>query len=100
LNGTGGLHSIAADCLGGSPVGAAIGYGSFWVRVSSGYHLYRLDAATAQVTADISGLPQAPSGFTQVVAAGEGAIWTSNIAAGTVSRIDPATNRVVATIPV
>jgi YVTN family beta-propeller protein len=35
------------------------------------------------------------------VAAGEGAVWIVNAeAAGTVSRIDPQTNRVVATIPV
>jgi YVTN family beta-propeller protein len=100
LTGTGGLHSLASVCLGGTPTGAALGFGSLWVRLSSGYRVYRIDTATARVDADVSGLPQAPFGFTQVLAAGEGAVWTSNVAAGSVSRIDPATNKVVATIPV
>ena len=100
LTGTGGLHSIASVPILGAPVGAGLGFGSFWVRTAPGYDLYRIDTATAQVTADISGLRQAPVGFGQYVAAGEGAIWTSNINAGSVSRIDPGTNRVVATIPV
>jgi YVTN family beta-propeller protein len=34
------------------------------------------------------------------IAFGEGAVWVANSAAGTVSRIDPETNEVVATIAV
>jgi hypothetical protein len=100
LNGSGGLHSILSVSVPGAPVGAGLGFGSFWVRTGSGYDLYRIEAATGQITADIPGLPQAPFGFSQDVEAGERALWASNINAGSVSRIDPATNRVVATIPV
>ena len=34
------------------------------------------------------------------VAVGEGSVWVTNYLDGTVSRIDPATNRVVATLEV
>jgi hypothetical protein len=100
LVGTGGLHSILDLPLRGSPDGADLGFGSYWVRVAPGFDLFRYDTASGRVTADIDGLPTAPSGFSQYVAAGEGAIWTSNVNAGSVTRIDPATNRVVTTIPV
>ncbi len=100
LNGTGGLHSIQALPLHGGPVGAALGFGSYWVRTAPGYDLYRYDTTTGRVTAHVDGLSTSPFAFSQYVAAGEGAIWTSNINSGTVTRIDPATNRVVATIPV
>ncbi len=100
LVGTGGLHSIAGVNVVGAPVGASVGFGSFWVRTGSGTDIYRIDAATNTVSVDIRGLSTAPSGYSQEVAAGEGAIWTSNIFGGSVSRIDPNTNRVVATIPV
>lgn len=100
LTGTGGLHSIIGVPLPGIPIGAALGFGSYWVRVAPGYSLYRFDTATGQATARIEGLPSAPFAFSQYVAAGEGAIWTSNVNSGSVTRIDPATNRVVTTIPV
>ena len=100
LLGTGGLHSTASLNTVGVPVGLAVGFGSVWLRAGSGWNIVRIDAARATISAGIEGLPTAPQGFSQAVAAGEGAIWTANIYGGSVSRIDPATNRVVATIPV
>jgi hypothetical protein len=100
LNGTGGLHSIRELALLGRPDGAALGFGSYWVRTDPGYDLFRFDTSTGQVAAHIEGLSTAPFAFSQYVAAGEGAIWASNINAGSVTRIDPATNRIVTTIPV
>ena len=95
-----GLRSTASLATIGAPDGAAVGFGSFWLRAGSGYTMYRIDAATTTIAAEIQGLPTATPGFSQPIAAGEGSIWTSNIGDGSVSRIDPATNRVVATIPV
>lgn len=99
LNGTG-LRSTASLATFGAPVGAAVGFGSFWLRAGTGYTMDRIDAATTTISTEIQDLPTATPGFSQPIAAGEGSIWTSNIGAGSVSRIDPATNRVVATIPV
>jgi len=98
LTGTGGLHSTASIPIVGTPVGGATGFGSFWVR--TGPEIFRVDASTNTVTADIQDLPSAPDNFFAPVATGEGAVWTSNISAGTVTRIDPTTNKVVQTIPV
>jgi len=98
LTGIGGLHSTAAVPILGTPVGGAAGFGSVWVR--TGTQLFRIDPAAGKVTATINDLPSSPDRFVEPVATGEGAVWTSNIAAGTVTRIDPATNKVVATIPV
>ena len=100
LTGTGGLHSTIGVRLPGIPVGSALGFGSYWVRIAPGFSLYRFDTSTGQATARIEGLQTAPFAFSQYVAAGEGAIWTSNVNSGSVTRIDPATNRVVATIRV
>jgi virginiamycin B lyase len=98
LSGTGGLHSTAGVWIHGAPEGAAVGFGSLWVRTDT--EIDRIDEATNVVTATIEGLPPAPTDFAQEIGVGEGAVWTSNIYAGSVSRIDPATNKVVATIPV
>jgi virginiamycin B lyase len=98
LTGTGGLHSISAIPYTGTSVGSAIGFGRVWVR--AGAEIFGFDGATGSLTADITGLPGSPPNFFQAVAAGEGAVWTSNIAGGSVSRIDPSTNAIVATIPV
>ena len=38
--------------------------------------------------------------FPSWIAVGSGSVWVSNTSDGTVSRIDPASGRVVATIPV
>lgn len=55
--------------------------------------VWRLDATTGRVEAII------PTGQESLaLAAGADAVWVTNQAAGTVSRIDPRTNRVVKTI--
>jgi YVTN family beta-propeller protein len=38
--------------------------------------------------------------FPQQVVVGEGAVWVPNAGSGTISRIDPQTNKIVATIPI
>jgi Tol biopolymer transport system component len=98
ITGTGGLHSTACVPITGTTTGAAVGFGSVWVRTGAG--LFRIDASTNTVVANIQGLPGALGTYGTAVATGEGAVWTSNIGAGSVSRIDPATNTIVATIPV
>jgi YVTN family beta-propeller protein len=73
------------------------GEGSVWAS-DFGYDLVRrYDAATGQLLAVIQ-LPagSAPTGITDA----NGAIWVANHHGGTVSRIDPATNKVVANIKV
>lgn len=60
----------------------------------AGYHTFDLRRVTARLQATIA------VGRTPLyVAAGAGAVWVSNYRDSTVSRIDPSSNRVVATIP-
>jgi len=75
-----------------------VGFGSLWVRTGAG--LFRVDATSSKVTARIEGLPGTLGTYSTPVATGEGAVWTSNAFYGSVSRVDPATNRIVKTIPV
>jgi len=82
------------------PCGAmAILDGSLWVADCKENALVRIDTRTAQKTATIpTGL--ASTGELNVVS-GAGSIWVaSDNTAGKVSRVDPATNAVIATIPV
>ncbi|MCW4462943.1 YncE family protein [Sphingomonas sp. BT-65] len=82
------------------PCGAmAILNGSLWVADCKENALVRIDTRTARKTATIpTGL--ASTGELNVVA-GAGSIWVaSDNSAGAVSRVDPATNTVIATIPV
>jgi YVTN family beta-propeller protein len=97
LSGSGGLHEVAQIPLAGVPTGIAMGFGSVWVRTGSA--IARIDAATNRIVARIR-VPGAHELFHTEVATGEGAVWTSNIGAGSVSRIDPRSNAIVATIPV
>ena len=82
------------------PCGAmAILDGSLWVADCKENALVRIDTQTAQKTATVNtGL--ASTGELNVVA-GAGSIWVaSDNVAGKVSRVDPATNAVIATITV
>ncbi|MFC3308762.1 Vgb family protein [Blastomonas aquatica] len=82
------------------PCGAmAILDGSLWVADCKEQALVRIDTQTAQKTATVpTGL--ASTGELNVVA-GAGSIWVaSDNVAGKVSRVDPATNTVIATITV
>ncbi|HEU5212182.1 MAG TPA: BTAD domain-containing putative transcriptional regulator [Gaiellaceae bacterium] len=97
LSGSGGLHEVAQTPLPGVATGLATGFGSVWVR--TGRVIHRIDTTTNRVVARIR-VPGAHELYHTEVASGGGAVWTSNIGAGSVSRIDPKSNEIVATIPV
>lgn len=94
----------ASDCDRPFVYNIAIGFGSAWIN--RGRDLVRIDLATnrisrldpATVGLDVADFPTA----IEDVAVGAGAVWvwhTTSSRAEQVSRIDPATNRLVATIP-
>jgi YVTN family beta-propeller protein len=74
------------------------GFGSIWTADSderlTAFTVTRVDAATARIRASIP-VGRSP----QAIAVGEGYVWSANHDEGTLSRIDPATNEVTATIP-
>lgn len=72
---------------------------SLWVANCEDSNLYRVDIETGQVQASIPTGIANPRGETNVVS-GAGAIWVPSDAEGKISRIDPATNEVTATIDV
>ncbi len=77
-----------------SPAALRAGLGGLWL-VSDANKVVRLDATSGSVVAEI------PVGRgSRFTAVGGGAVWVLNQSDGTVSRIDPGTNTVVATIPV
>jgi virginiamycin B lyase len=79
--------------------GLASGYGSIWVTNTGGWReqtpgsIQRVDADGRIVVATI---PVGPRPL--FLATGEDAVWTINQGDGTVSRVDPQTNQLVATI--
>jgi outer membrane protein assembly factor BamB len=76
--------------------GVAVGDGAVWtVGDAYGRQLWQVDSATRRLKATIR-LPFVPGR----VAAGEGAVWVTSLLGDEVARVDPATGRVVATIPV
>ena len=88
--------------IGVIPTALAIGGGSIWVAAPAPYGSYaavwRLDPITARVTqttplGKVVGYPP-----TLEIAFGEGAVWVASYDAGTVTRLDPVTGTVVATI--
>jgi YVTN family beta-propeller protein len=81
------------------PDSIAYGEGALWVTMYNPDNMVaesveRLDALTGNVLGRI----QAGSGCD--VATSPGAVWTANERTRTIDRIDPATNQVVATVPV
>jgi YVTN family beta-propeller protein len=82
-------------------VSLAVGEGSVWVVRHPNVRrpsdvpgsVVRIDAQTGKTIADI-GVERSPSG----IAVAYGSVWVSNMADGTLSKIDPRTNSVVATI--
>lgn len=93
---TGKLASFAVP----RPCGTmAIADGSLWVANCKGAEIYRIDIETAQLEAKVASGLANPKGETNVVA-GAGSVWVASDPAGAVARIDPATNAVIATIPV
>ncbi len=84
---TGRLRGPAIS-VGPGPLAVTTGEGGVWVATGDGY-VRRLDPRTGRVThggAQIDGLAG--------LAAGEGAVWATSSAAGTLTRIDPRTGRV------
>jgi len=77
----------------------AVGAGSVWATQFDG-RLIRIDARTRRISARISARPIY---FGSVVTFGGGFVWTGNDDernhSGSVSKIDPATNRVVRNLP-
>jgi virginiamycin B lyase len=77
----------------------AVGAGSVWATQFDG-RLVRIDARTGRISARISARPIY---FGSVVTVGGGFVWTGNDdernRSGSVSKIDPATNRVVGNLP-
>ena len=96
------LRLTGEASIGVIPTALAIGGGSIWVAAPSphGPHaaVWRFDPITARVTqttrlGKVVGYPP-----TLDIAFGEGAVWVASYDAGTVTRLDPATGNVVATI--
>jgi YVTN family beta-propeller protein len=92
----------AETSLGVIPTALAVGDGSIWVAAPDPFDphaaVWRLDPVTARVTqttklGKVVGYPP-----TLDIAFGEGAVWVASYDAGTVTRVDPATGDVVATI--
>lgn len=81
------------------PGAVAVGAGAVWVTLPYAQRLVRVRSAGP-------GLPYAVAGDVRIgkgaaaVAVGAGAVWVANSADGTISKVDAASNRVVATIRV
>jgi YVTN family beta-propeller protein len=76
--------------VGRSPSGMAAGVGALWVACTGDDYVARV---TASLTSSSSVSIPVGDGPTSV-AVGAGAVWVADTVAGTVSRIDPATNEV------
>jgi len=93
----------AAIPVGKSPCsGLAAGFGSIWVpncgdRTGDGKSVSRIDMKTNEV---IATLPIGPAQSEGGVATGAGSFWMVSDQKGVLSRIDPATNKVIAEITV
>lgn len=102
-----GLSGKLAEVPMAHPCGAmAVAAGSLWVADCKAGTLNRIDLGTAKITATIATGIANPEGETNVVA-GAGSIWVASQAGdggsdakGTISRVDPATNQVIATVAV
>jgi DNA-binding beta-propeller fold protein YncE len=85
--------------VGGLPQAIAVGEDAVWVATWLGRdpndlrgEVVRVDPATLEVVARI------PLGEVGDIAAGEGSVWVTNLRAGTLTRIDPETNRIAGII--
>ena len=77
----------------------AIASEALWVANCEDANLYRINIETAEVEQIIPTGIANPKGETNVVA-GAGSIWVPSDADGKISRIDPETNKIIATIDV
>jgi DNA-binding SARP family transcriptional activator/streptogramin lyase len=96
------LRPTGKASIGVIPTAVAIGGGSIWVAAGAPYGphaaVWRFDPITARVTQTttlgrVVGYPP-----TLDIAFGEGALWVASYDAGTVTRLDPVTGNIVATI--
>lgn len=93
-------HGMLARVAMAHPCGAmAIAANALWVADCQRATLNRIDLRTAKVTAVVRTGIADREGELNVVA-GAGSIWVASDAAGAIARVDPATNRVVASIAV
>lgn len=82
------------------PCGAmAFARDMLWVADCDKRTLNRIDARAGKVAAEIATGVAAPDGELNVVA-GAGSVWIASDAGGVVARVDPATDKVIATIAV
>lgn len=72
---------------------------ALWVANCEDLNLYRVNIETAEVEAVLETGIAEPRGETNVVA-GAGSVWVPSNAEGEISRIDPATNEVIAKVEV
>jgi virginiamycin B lyase len=77
--------------------GLVAAYGSLWIPSCGSRNLVRASLTTGKIQKTI---PIAPADSEGGITAGAGAIWMTSNSAGRVARIDPRTNRAVATIAV
>ncbi len=95
-----GSTSPVASVAVAEPCGAmAVDFGALWVANCKDASLVRIDLQTNAIAAVLNTGLAEPKGELSI-AAGAGSIWLLTDAAGVLSRIDPATNKVVATIAV
>ena len=89
-----------AEVVMSHPCGAmATTHHSLWVADCKDGTLNRIDTRKAEITATIATGIANPKGELNVVA-GAGSIWVASDAKGVIARVDPVTNRVIASIPV
>ena len=97
---------VATVPVGNSPRPVAVGYGAVWVGNLGDGTVSRIDPSTNSVTATIPLDPSRSQFGPQLsgLAVGAGAVWVAGGITGAdhggITRIDPATNQVVATIEV
>jgi virginiamycin B lyase len=76
--------------------GLSYSFGSIWIPTCGRKKLVRADATTGKIIAEIAARPaQSEGGITS----GAGSVWLV-MGEGVLARIDPATNRIAATIPI
>ncbi len=91
---TGNVAQVVAGPKG--PGGVAEAFGSVWVAGYENGEVWRYDPATLAVTAKIQGVGPG----IEDLKASASAIWTANSAGASISRIDPATNKLTHTVAV
>jgi YVTN family beta-propeller protein len=91
-------RTVATITVGRAPLDLAVTPGAVWVPNSGGGGdtVARIDPQTNR----LAGRPVSTGASPQSLAVGGGSLWVANHDAGTVTRIDPASGKVLADIPV